>query len=71
MSISASPDIHHSALDQAARLAQDGSEFSCEAAMSKTQRISIPFESLDPLTIGSCDDPSMVYREHIEIEIAE
>ena len=39
--------------------------------MSKTQRISIPFESLDPLTIGSCDDPSMVYREHIEIEIAE
>ncbi|MBT4428279.1 MAG: DUF2088 domain-containing protein, partial [Rhodospirillaceae bacterium] len=37
--------------------------------MSKTERVTIPFESLDPLTIGSCDDPSMVYREQIEIDI--
>ena len=28
-------------------------------------RVDIPYESLDPLTIGSCDDPSTVYREEI------
>ena len=37
--------------------------------MSKSVRVTIPFESLDPLTIGSCDDPSLVYREQIEIDI--
>jgi nickel-dependent lactate racemase len=31
--------------------------------------IDIPYESLDPLTIGSCDDPSMVYREEISLEL--
>ena len=28
-----------------------------------------PYESLDPLTIGSCDDPSAVYRERLFLEI--
>ncbi len=37
--------------------------------MAGTVRVEIPFESLDPLTIGSCDDPSMVYRETVAIEI--
>jgi len=37
--------------------------------MSSTVTVNIPYESLDPLTIGSCDDPSMVYREEISLEI--
>ena len=36
-----------------------------------TVRVTIPYESLDPLTIGSCDDPSAVYREEISIDIPE
>jgi nickel-dependent lactate racemase len=31
----------------------------------------IPYESLDPLTIGSADDESKVYRHELELEIAE
>lgn len=34
-------------------------------------KVNIPFESLDPLTIGSCEDPSMVYRDEIFVEIPE
>ena len=37
--------------------------------MSSTVKVTIPYESLDPLTIGSCDDPSMVYREEISLDI--
>ena len=37
--------------------------------MSEMVKVTLPFESLDPLTIGSCDDPSMVYREEISIEL--
>ena len=33
--------------------------------------VDIPFESLDPLTIGSCDDPSLVYRERISLEVLQ
>src|SRR5207249_9515090 len=29
----------------------------------------IPYESLDPLTIGAADDESKVYREELELEI--
>src|SRR5437868_405561 len=31
----------------------------------------IPYESLDPLTIGSADDESKIYREELELEIPE
>jgi nickel-dependent lactate racemase len=31
----------------------------------------IPYESLDPLTIGSADDESKVYRDELQLEIAE
>jgi nickel-dependent lactate racemase len=31
----------------------------------------IPYESLDPLTIGSADDDSKVYRDELELELAE
>jgi nickel-dependent lactate racemase len=31
----------------------------------------IPYESLDPLTIGSADDESKVYRDELELEIAD
>jgi lactate racemase len=31
----------------------------------------IPFESLDPLTIGSADDESKVYRDELELEVAD
>jgi nickel-dependent lactate racemase len=34
-------------------------------------RLKIPYESLDPLTIGSADDPSKVYREELELEIPD
>jgi lactate racemase len=34
-------------------------------------RLKIPFESLDPLTIGSADDDSKVYREELELEISD
>ncbi|MEM8972113.1 MAG: lactate racemase domain-containing protein [Pseudomonadota bacterium] len=37
--------------------------------MSQTTTVTIPYESLDPLTIGSCDDPSMVYRDEISLEV--
>lgn len=33
--------------------------------------LKIPYESLDPLTIGSADDESKVYREELELEVAE
>lgn len=36
--------------------------------MSEMYRCKIPYESLDPLTIGSCDDPSMVYRDELDLE---
>ncbi len=31
----------------------------------------IPYESLDPLTIGASDDQSKVYREELELEISD
>jgi lactate racemase len=31
----------------------------------------IPYESLDPLTIGSADDDSKVYRDELELDVAE
>jgi lactate racemase len=37
--------------------------------MADTYRAVIPFESLDPLTIGAADDESKVYRETLELEI--
>lgn len=37
--------------------------------MNKNVTVTIPYESLDPLTIGSCEDPSMVYRDEITVEI--
>src|SRR5947208_1883556 len=34
-------------------------------------RLKIPYESLDPLTIGAADDESKVYREELELEIPD
>jgi len=34
-------------------------------------RLKIPYESLDPLTIGSADDQSKVHREELELEIPD
>ena len=31
----------------------------------------IPYESLDPLTIGASDDESKVYREELELEVPD
>src|SRR5581483_9441003 len=31
----------------------------------------IPYESLDPLTIGSADDESKVYRDELELEVPD
>jgi nickel-dependent lactate racemase len=39
--------------------------------MAESFRARIPFESLDPLTIGASDDESKVYREELELEIPE
>jgi nickel-dependent lactate racemase len=35
------------------------------------QTFRIPYESLDPLTIGAADDESLVYREELELEIPD
>ena len=37
--------------------------------MSETYHATIPYESLDPLTIGAADDQSKVYRDQLELEI--
>lgn len=37
--------------------------------MSDTYRAVIPYESIDPLTIGAADDESLVYRDVIELDI--
>ncbi len=37
--------------------------------MSETQKVLIPYESLDPLSIGASDDESKVFRDQIELEI--
>ena len=34
-------------------------------------RYRIPYESLDPLTIGSADDESKIYRDELELEVAD
>src|SRR5438046_6632659 len=34
-------------------------------------KLRIPFESLDPLTIGGADDESKVYREELELEVPD
>ncbi|HEY6399693.1 MAG TPA: lactate racemase domain-containing protein [Solirubrobacteraceae bacterium] len=34
-------------------------------------RFKIPYESLDPLTIGSAEDDSKVYRDELELEISD
>ena len=34
-------------------------------------RLKIPYESLDPLTIGSADDESKIYREELELEVPD
>src|SRR3954466_13829190 len=31
----------------------------------------IPYESLDPLTIGAADDESKVYRDELQLEVAD
>ena len=33
--------------------------------------LKIPYESLDPLTIGAADDETKVYREELELEIPD
>ena len=38
-------------------------------ALNDTVTVDIPYESLDPLTIGSCDDPGSVYREQLFLRI--
>jgi hypothetical protein len=37
--------------------------------MSDVFRATIPYESLDPLTIGAAGDESKVYRDVLELEI--
>jgi nickel-dependent lactate racemase len=37
--------------------------------MTETFQARIPYESLDPLTIGSAGDDDLVYREELELEI--
>ena len=37
--------------------------------MADVQRLQIPYESLDPLTIGAADDETKVYREQLELEV--
>ena len=37
--------------------------------MAETFRARIPYESLDPLTIGSAQDESKVYRDELELEL--
>jgi lactate racemase len=37
--------------------------------MAETFRARIPYESLDPLTIGSTQDESKVYRDELELEL--
>lgn len=37
--------------------------------MADTYRARIPFESLDPLTIGASDDKTKVYREELELKV--
>src|SRR5688572_6857125 len=39
--------------------------------MADTYRARIPFESLDPLTIGASDDESKIYREELELDIPQ
>jgi nickel-dependent lactate racemase len=39
--------------------------------MSDVFRATIPYESLDPLTIGAADDESKVYREVLELDIPQ
>ena len=34
-------------------------------------RLKIPYESLDPLTIGAADDESKIYREELELELPD
>jgi nickel-dependent lactate racemase len=34
-------------------------------------KFTIPYESLDPLTIGAADDESKVYRDQLELEVAD
>jgi lactate racemase len=34
-------------------------------------RLKIPYESLDPLTIGAADDESKIYREELELEVPD
>src|SRR5262245_53792616 len=34
-------------------------------------RLKIPFESLDPLTIGASGDESKVYREELELDVPD
>ena len=33
--------------------------------------LKIPYESLDPLTIGAADDESKIYREELELEVPD
>ena len=34
-------------------------------------KFTIPYESLDPLTIGAAEDESKVYRDQLELEVAD
>ena len=35
--------------------------------MPDTRRVTIPYESLDPLTIGASEDDALVYRDELQI----
>ena len=39
--------------------------------MAETFRATIPYESLDPLTIGAADDETKIFRNTLELEIPE
>ena len=39
--------------------------------MADSYRAVIPYESLDPLTIGAADDESKVNREELELEVPD
>src|SRR5215510_5553630 len=39
--------------------------------MADPYRARIPFESLDPLTIGASDDESKIYRNELELDVPE
>src|ERR1700712_644082 len=39
--------------------------------MSQMRRVVIPYESIDPLTIGAAENDELVYRDTLELDIPE